>query len=141
MGNYDDIINLPHHVSATHPQMSAIDRAAQFSPFAALNGHKSAIAETARLTDIRKELDESRKEELDERLQIIREYISLEPEVAIIYFVPDARKEGGACLQVTGSVKKLDDIGHRLMMKNGTIIPVNDIYGIEGSIFESIGDP
>ena len=48
MGNYDDIINLPHHVSKHHPQMSMHDRAAQFAPFAALTGHSDAIEETAR---------------------------------------------------------------------------------------------
>lgn len=136
MGNYDDIINLPHHVSDKHPRMAALDRAVQFSPFAALTGYETAIAETARLTDARPELDESRKEELDDRLQIIREYLSLEPEIAVTYFVPDARKEGGVYLSVKGTVKKLDDTGHRLIMKNGTVIPINDIYGIEGSIFE-----
>ena len=46
---YDDIIHLPHHVSDTHPQMSLIDRAAQFSPFAALTGHTDAIKETEKL--------------------------------------------------------------------------------------------
>ena len=138
MGNYDDIINLPHHESTKHPRMSALNRAAQFSPFAALTGHEAAINETSRLTHAKLELDEDRKEELDERLQIIRDHISLEPEIAITYFVPDAQKEGGTYLQVIGTVKKMDDIGHKVVMKNGTIIPINDIYGIEGSIFNNI---
>lgn len=136
MGNYDDIINLPHHVSTKHPRMAALDRAAQFSPFAALTGHDAAIAETARLTDIRLELDETQKEELNERLQMIREHISLKPEISITYFVPDEKKEGGSYHQIIGTVKKLDDIGHRVIMRNGTIIPMNDIYVMEGSIFE-----
>ena len=138
MGNYDDIINLPHHESTKHPRMSALNRAAQFSPFAALTGHEAAISETSRLTNTRLELEEDRKEELDERLQIIRDHISLEPEIAITYFVPDAQKEGGAYLQVIGTVKKLDDIEHKILMQNGTIIPINDIYGIESSIFNDI---
>ena len=138
MGNYDDIINLPHHESTKHPRMSALNRAAQFSPFAALTGHEAAINESARLTNARLELDEDRKEELDERMQIIRDHISLEPEIAITYFVPDSKKEGGAYLQVIGIVKKLDDIGHKVVMKNGTIIPINDIYEIESSIFNNI---
>lgn len=87
MGNYDDIINLPHHVSTKHPRMSATDRAAQFSPFAALTGHEAAIAETARLTDARPVLDESRKMELNDRLQVILGHISLNPEIAVTYFV------------------------------------------------------
>lgn len=138
MENYDDIINLPHHESTKHPRMSALNRAAQFSPFAALTGHEAAISETARLTNIRLELDEVRKEELDEQLQIIREHISLEPEVAITYFVPDTQKEGGSYLQVIGVIKRLDDIDHKIVMKNGTVIPINDIYEVESSIFNAI---
>ena len=138
MGNYDDIINLPHHESTKHPRMSALNRAAQFSPFAALTGHEAAILETARLTNARLELDEDRKEELDERMQIIRDHISLEPDVSITYFVPDSKKEGGSYLQVIGAVKKLDDIEHKILMQNGTIIPINDIYEIESSIFNNI---
>ena len=138
MGKYDDIINLPHHESTKHPRMSALNRAAQFSPFAALTGHEAAILETARLTNARLELDEDRKEELDERMQIIRDHISLEPDVSITYFVPDSKKEGGSYLQVIGAVKKLDDIEHKILMQNGTIIPINDIYEIESSIFNNI---
>lgn len=138
MGNYDDIINLPHHESTKHPRMSALNRAAQFSPFAALTGHEAAISETARLTNTRLELDEDRKEELDECLQMIREHISLEPEVAITYFVPDTQKEGGSYLQVIGVIKKLDDIEHKILMKNGTVIPINDIYEVESTIFNVI---
>lgn len=138
MGNYDDIINLPHHVSAVHPRMSAIDRAAQFSPFAALTGHGAAISETARLTEARLELDEIRKEELDARLQVIRECLSMQPEVAITYFVPDARKEGGSYLRAAGTVKKLDDIEHKVIMADGISIPMDAIYEIEGSVFGDI---
>lgn len=138
MGNYDDIINLPHHESTKHLRMSALNRAAQFSPFAALTGHEAAINETARLTNAKLELDEDRKEELDERMQIIRDHISLEPDVSITYFVPDSKKEGGSYLQVIGNVKKLDDIERKVVMKNGTIIPINDIYEIESSIFNNI---
>ncbi len=138
MGNYDDIINLPHHVSAVHPRMSAIDRAAQFSPFAALTGHGAAISETARLTEARQELDETKKEELDARLQVIRECLSMQPEVAITYFVPDARKEGGSYLRAAGTVKKLDDNGHKVIMADGMSIPMDAINEIEGSILEDI---
>lgn len=136
MGNYDDIINLPHHQSTVHPPMSALDRAAQFSPFAALTGYGAAISETARLTDTRPELDEAKKEELDSRLQIIREHLVMEPEIAITYFVPDAKKEGGSYLRVTGAVKKMDDTGHKVIMADETSIPMDDIYEIEGSILE-----
>lgn len=138
MGNYDDIINLPHHVSTVHPHMSALDRAAQFSPFAALTGHGAAISETARLTETGPELDETKKEELDARLQIIRECLSMQPEIAITYFVPDARKEGGSYLRAAGAVKKLDDIGHEVIMADGTSIPMDTICEIEGSILGDI---
>lgn len=135
MGNYDDIINLPHHVSDRHPQMSAIDRAAQFSPFAALTGHEAAIAETARLTEAKAKLDETRKEALDARLQLIRQRLPLQPEIAVTYFVPDARKEGGSYLRVTGVPKKLDDTEHKIIMQNGTVIPIDDIFEIESTLF------
>ena len=131
MGNYDDIINLPHHVSAKHPQMSAIDRAAQFSPFAALTGHEAVIAETARLTDARAELDETRKEELDRRLQLLRGDSLTKPQIAVTYFVPDPHKEGGTYLRVIGIPKKLDEIAHKIIMQDGTVIPIDDIYEIE----------
>lgn len=138
MGKYDDIIRLPHHVSTKHPQMPALDRAAQFSPFAALTGYEAAITETARLVDQRIELDENRKEELDEKLQLAREQIPMEPEIAITYFVPDAKKEGGTYLQTIGIIKKMDDIRHKIIMKDGTTIPIHDIYGMESSIFRSV---
>ncbi len=131
MGKYDDIIHLPHHVSTKHPQMPALDRAAQFSPFAALTGHEAAIRETARLTDVKLELDEDKKEELDECLQMLQMQSALKPEAEITYFVPDARKEGGSYLSVRGCIKKFDDMGHKIVMENGTMIPISDIYGIE----------
>lgn len=134
MGKYDDIIHLPHHESTKHPKMPALDRAAQFSPFAALTGHNAAITETSRLTDSRVELDEIRKEELDERLQRIRESLAHKPQVSITYFVPDAKKEGGAYLTITGSIRKIEENKRQIIMEDGTVIPMNDIYEIESSI-------
>lgn len=131
MGNYDDIINLPHHVSKKHPRMSALDRAAQFSPFAALTGHRDAITETARLTDARPQLDENRKEELDENLQIIMAHLALDPEICITYFVPDQKKAGGSFLQVRGMIKKIDEAEHKIVLNNGTSISIDNIYEIE----------
>ena len=103
---YDDIINLPHHVSKKHPQMSLHDRAAQFSPFAALTGHKAAINETARLTDEKQILSEDVIAKLNEQLNLIKENIGTNPIVTITYFVPDDRKSGGAYISNTGVVKK-----------------------------------
>lgn len=135
MGKYDDIINLPHHVSAKHPRMPALDRAAQFSPFAALTGLDAAMEEAARVTNAMPILDEDRKEELDRRLQIIREHITLHPEIAVTYFSPDAKKEGGACHTVTGTVKKLDEQSHKITMENGTIIPIDAVCEIESPLY------
>lgn len=128
---YDDILYLPHPVSARHPQMPLADRAAQFSPFAALTGHEAAIRETARLTKERVELDESREEILDERLQMIRENLSEKPEVTFTYFQPDERKSGGAYLTVTGRVKKMDGYERRILLEDGTVVPLEELIDIE----------
>ena len=130
---YDDIINLPHHVSAKHPHMPALDRAAQFSPFAALTGHDAAIKETARLTDEYMELDEDRKEEIDRQLQKIREHLSEKPEVMITYFVPDERKAGGSYVTVSGRVKKLDEYAGRVIFEDSTSVEIDKICMVESS--------
>ena len=133
--NYDDIINLPHHVSARHPQMSALDRAAQFSPFAALTGHEDAIAETARLTEERIEQDESSREILDRRLQKIIEHLQETPEITVTYFQQDARKQGGEYLTVRGRVKKVNAYERRICLEDGTVLQIEDIVAIEGEMF------
>ena len=102
-GKYDDIINLPHPTSQNHPRMSLHDRAAQFSPFAALTGHHAAIAETGRLTDQRIELDESEIARVDAALQHLQELLPERPTVSITYFVPDERKNGGSYQTVTAA--------------------------------------
>jgi len=135
---YDDIINLPHHVSATRPHMTAINRAAQFSPFAALTGYDAAIKETARLTDERVELDEYTKDILNDRLQIIADWIKEHPEIAITYFQPDAKKNGGAYVTATGTAKKIDIYERVVIMTDGMVIPIDEIISIEGQIFEAI---
>lgn len=132
---YDDIINFPHHVSVTHPQMPLMDRAAQFSSFAALTGYDAAIRETERLTEEWREPGESRKEMLDERLQIIRENLSEKPEVIVTYFKPDEKKSGGAYLTVTGKVKKIDEYGHQIIMEDGMTLPIEKLFSIEGELF------
>lgn len=137
MGKYDDIISLPHHESTKHPKMPALDRAAQFLPFAALTGHDAAVREMERLTDSRAELDKARKEELDVHLQLLREQIAQKPQVSITYFVPDARKDGGAYFTITGTIRKVEETRHQVIMENGTIIPVSDIYGIESTILDA----
>lgn len=132
---YDDIINLPHHQSATHPHMTAYDRAAQFSPFAALTGYEDAVIETARLTDKKVELDEYDKAALNERLNMIQDTLDEQPEVSITYFLPDKKKSGGAYVTVTGGVKKIDEYEHIVVMLDATKIPIDDIAEINGGLF------
>lgn len=136
---YDDIIDLPHHVSATRPRMSMIDRAAQFSPFAALTGYDAAIKETGRLTDERIELSEERRAALDRKQQILLDNLADQPEVSVTYFVPDERKSGGAYVTVTGRVKKVDDYQRLLVLTDGTKIPLDEILDMESELFHSLG--
>lgn len=138
IGSYDDIIHLPHHVSATHPQMAAIERAAQFSPFAALTGHGAAIRETARLTDERVELDEGMKNILSNKLQSMADRLKEHPEIAITYFQQDAKKNGGAYVTVVNTVKKIDEYERVVIMTDGTEISIDEIISIDGQIFETM---
>ncbi|MGN0982919.1 MAG: hypothetical protein ACI4O0_08525 [Candidatus Limivicinus sp.] len=133
---YDDILSLPHPVSATHPPMPLIDRAAQFAPFAALTGYEAAVLEAARLTETRPELDENRKEELNACLQILKACGQDRPQAEICYFKPDERKSGGACVTVAGTVKKVDDFTGRVTMADGTVIPMEDILNIKAEYEE-----
>ncbi len=128
MGAYDDIINLPHPSSAKHPRMPMSDRAAQFSPFAALTGHGAAIEETARLTDRRIELTEEEKTVLDEKLRLLLETGG---EGMITYFLPDERKDGGAYVAKLGTIKKIDPLEGRVILTDRTAIPIKDILEIE----------
>ena len=135
---YDDIINLPHHVSKKHPQMSLHDRAAQFSPFAALTGHKAAINETARLTDEKQILSEDVIAKLNEQLNLIKENIGTNTIVTITYFVPDDRKSGGAYISHTGVVKKIDEYNHTVILTDKTVIPIEQISEMQSDIFSEI---
>ena len=128
---YDDIIHLSRPVSKKRSPMSNFDRAAQFSPFAALTGYDAVIAETGRLTDTRIELDEGGKALLDEKIQTIREHLAQQPKVKLTVFCPDSRKSGGAYETITGNVKKIDPVARILVLTGGEVIPVDRIYGIE----------
>ena len=127
ISEYEDIIALPHHVSASHPQMSLADRAAQFSPFAALTGYEDAIDESARLTEEQVELDENAREELDEKLRQIRECGEAHPEITVTYFQKDARKDGGAYVTLTGRMKKIDEYARMISFMDGTVVRIEDI--------------
>ena len=128
---YNDIMNLPHHVSTKRPQMSMLDRAAQFSPFAALTGYDDAIHETARLTDEKIDLSEEEKEALDRKQQILLEKLTEHPALAVTYFVPDNKKSGGAYVTKCGNLKKMDRIERMMILIDGTKIPLDDVYDIE----------
>ena len=129
--DYSDIINLPHHVSKKHPQMPLLDRAAQFSPFAALTGHEDAIHETARLVEEKLVLDEDEKAILDGTLQEIKAHLSEHPNVSVMYFKPDAVKQGGSYERVSGRVRKLDEYAGKLLLDNGVEIAFENMVQIE----------
>ena len=128
---YDDIINLPHHISKKHPQMTLEARAAQFAPFAALTGYDDEVKETARLTNRRIELDDEAKSILDNKIQIVLEQISQRPTVSITYFIPDTRKAGGEYVTITGIIKKVDGYNQVIVLENRTEIPINEIIDID----------
>ena len=128
MGAYDDIIHLPHPTSARHPRMPMIDRAAQFSPFAALVGHGAAIEETARLTDRKIELIEDEKTLLDEKLRLLLETGGTG---IFTWFLPDDRKDGGAYVTAEGTIRKIDPLAGRVILANGSSLPIEDILEIE----------
>lgn len=133
--DYADMLNLPRHVSKRHPPMPVEERAAQFSPFAALTGYEDAIKETGRLTQERVELGEDEKLVLNEKLRILMDRKRQSPEVKITYFQPDERKKGGAYVTAIGRVKKIDVYEGMLKLQDGTQIPVGDVTGIEGELF------
>ena len=135
-GPYDDILHLPHPTSKRHPRMPIADRAAQFSPFAALTGHKAAIEETARVTDRRIELDEDAKEQLDQTLQLLLERIDEQPEITVTWFSPDKKKAGGQYHTATGKLKRIDTLESRLILTDGTQIPLEDLLEIRSESFQ-----
>ncbi len=128
MSDYSSIIDHPHHRSEKHPHMSMTTRAAQFSPFAALTGYDESVAETGRLTDEKIVLDADALAALDEK---IRRIIPGTSTAIITYFVNDLLKEGGSYVITSGEIKKIDTIENRIIMKDGTAVPINDIFDIE----------
>ena len=136
--NYEDIINLPHHVSSKRPQMPMLDRAAQFSPFAALTGYDDAIYETGRLTDEKNDLSEEEKEALDRKQQILIERLCDHPALTVTYFVPDAKKSGGAYVTKNGNLKKIDGFERWMVLTDGTKIPLDDVADIESELFRDM---
>lgn len=134
---YDDIINLPHPEPPTRPRMAMENRAAQFSPFAALTGYDDATREEARLVDIKQELSEDQIEMIDIRLAAIGQHIKEEPNVSVTCFQPDTKKAGGRYVTVSGNVRKLDGAERVIAMMDGTKIPIGDVRHIEGRLFDA----
>ena len=136
---YADIINQSRPVSPKHTPMSMLNRAAQFSPFAALTGYDAAVKETARLTDEKIALDEYAKSMLSDKLQMIADHIDDFWDITFIYFEPDKKKSGGAYVSVTGTVKEIDEFERIVVLGDGTRIPIHQIYEIESALFADIG--
>ncbi len=135
---YDDIIGLPHHVSATRPQMPRENRAAQFSPFSALVGHDAIIKEAARVTDQKIELGEEAIAELDIKLNMLADMIDSRPMIAVTHFVPDDKKDGGSYVTITGAVKRIDEYERAVVMVNGEKIGIENILDMESEIFSEL---
>lgn len=135
MSKYDEIVNLPHHVSRTRKPMTLYNRAAQFAPFAALIGHDDAIEETARLTSAKVELSLDEQTKLSRRLEYVLQH---SVNVLVTYFVPDSHKEGGSYSTHIGVVKKMDEYENTVVFADGKVIPMVDIYGINAEIFNDI---
>ncbi|MBE6559550.1 MAG: YolD-like family protein [Ruminococcaceae bacterium] len=136
--NYDDILHLARPVSPKHPPMPVRDRAAQFSPFAALSGYEAAVQESARLTERKNELDEETKSRLNEKLQILRDAAAEHPAAEFLYFQADAKKAGGTYVRVSGRVKQVDAFARTVSLDDGTVIPIEDISGIESALFRGL---
>ena len=134
---YKDIINLSAEV-LFRPRMSRYERAAQFAPFAALTGFGAVINETSRLTDKKPELDEDSARLLNERIKIIEKNIKLKPEIEIMFFMPDKKKEGGSIQKFRGKVRRADGFGRELIFTDKTKIPMDDIVFIDGNFFKNI---
>lgn len=139
---YADIIDLPHYEPQRHPRMSASARAAQFAPFAALTGYDAAIEETARQTDPRLEPEADSLADLDRKMAWLRQHAEGEPPlVAVTYFRPDARKEGGAYLSHEGRLKGVDPCGGLLLFADGAAIPLRSVLDLTGEVFDGMEDP
>lgn len=136
---YEDIVDLPHHVSKKYPQPTMADRAARFSPFAAISGYEDMVKEAARVTEERIDITDATKELLNEKLNMIIEFLDEEPEVTITYFEPDKKKDGGAYISITGTVKRIDEYERIVLMSDDKKIRIDEIYAIESDLFYSLG--
>ena len=137
-GKYDDIINLPHHVSPARPHMSMTDRAAQFSPFAALTGYDMIIKESGRLTEAVADLSEEELDILCRKQRYLMSIIDKRPEITVTYFVPDRFKDGGEYVTCSGKLRRIDEHERMFIFTDGTKVMTDDVVGIEGKVFDSL---
>ena len=135
---YEDIVDLPPHISKKHPQPTMLERAARFAPFAAITGYEEMVLEEARVTEERIELDEGTLAMLNEKLNIIHDSLDSEPVIQITYFEPDKKKSGGAYISLTGTVKRIDEYERLVIMSDGKKIRIDEIFGLEGKLFDSL---
>ncbi len=138
MSPYEDIINLPHHVSHKRSPMSMQDRAAQFSPFAALTGFEDAIVETGRITDTKIELGDELRELLDRKQCRLQKVIADRPEITVTYFVPDEKRVGGTYISVSGRLKQVDEYARELVFTDGKKIPLDDVADIQSDCLHDV---
>ena len=128
--NYDDIKHLTRpQYDDLHP-MSMHDRAAQFSPFAALVGYDDAVAETARLTDSKVELTEDETLELNANLNRLLDSLDEQPQISVTYFVPDEKKSGGKYVEKVGVVRIFDSYSQELVFTDGVRIAAADMSAL-----------
>ena len=135
---YEDIADLPPDIAKKHPQPTMLERAARFAPFAAITGYEEMVLEEARETEDRIELDEGTMAALNERLNMIQESLEEESQIRITYFEPDKKKSGGAYISVTGTVKRIDEYERLVIMSDGKKIRIDEIFGLEGKLFDSL---
>ena len=135
---YEDIIDLPPHISEKYPQPTMMDRAARFAPFAAITGYEEMVLEEARPTEERAELDENTLTVLNEKLNIIQETLAEKPEIRVTYFLPDTKKAGGSYVTVAGTVKRIDEYNRVLLMTDGRAIPIDEIFDLESPLFDQL---
>lgn len=131
MGRYDDIIHLKRPYYEEYPSMPIEDRAAQFSPFAAVVGYGDAVAETSRITDDMIELDADAVYEIDIKLSRLKNMRADSPLVRITYFVKDEKKEGGRYEKKEGRVRKIDEFAGELIFEDGKRVYINSLLSLD----------
>lgn len=136
---YEDIIHLPRPTSKKHPQPTMMERAARFAPFAAITDYEEMVLEEARTTEARVHLDENALTLLNEKLNIVQDFLDRMPEITVTYFEPDKKKSGGAYISITGTVQRIDKYKRLIIMNDDKKIQIDDVYKLESDLFFSFG--